>query len=94
MSADSAIAVKTWHVRIDIGERDGTTHAIARLETGAGTDLRGVGETRLNPRDQDVPEIGDEVAAARALAHLAQTLLDVAAADVAQVLDPQARTGQ
>lgn len=44
MSADTPLASKTWHVRIDIAEHDGQTHAIARLETGAGTALRGAGE--------------------------------------------------
>ncbi|QYN20311.1 dsRBD fold-containing protein [Amycolatopsis sp. DSM 110486] len=33
-------------------------------------------------RDRDVPEIGDELAAARALSELAQRLLEVAAGDI------------
>jgi hypothetical protein len=94
MSAATTPASKTWRVRIDIGEHDGQTHAIARLDTGAGTKLRGVGEARLNPRDADVPEIGDELAAARALSHLAHALLDAAAADITQVLQSQVRLEQ
>jgi hypothetical protein len=40
------------------------------------------GETRRNPSDVDVPEIGDEVAAARALRRLADRLLWVASDDI------------
>ena len=40
------------------------------------------GETRRNPSDVDVPEIGDEVAAARALCRLADRLLGVASDDI------------
>lgn len=91
MSTSTTPAGKTWHVRIDIGERDGATHAIAHLDTGAGTSLQGLGEAHLNPSDPDVPEIGDELAAARALSHLGHVLLDAAAADISQVLRTRVR---
>ena len=94
MSTDAPLASKTWHVRIDIGEHDGRTHAIARLETGSGTELRGMGEAHLNPRDADVPEVGDELAAARALSQLAHILLDTAANDITQLLHTQVRLEQ
>jgi hypothetical protein len=90
MSATPPVG-KTWHVRIDIGEHDGLTHAVARLESGSGTDLRGRGEAQLNPNDPDVPEIGDELAAARALSQLAHTLLDAAAGDLSQLLHERVR---
>jgi hypothetical protein len=40
------------------------------------------GEASLNPVEQDVPEIGDELAVARALRDLAHKLLDAAADDL------------
>jgi hypothetical protein len=79
---------KTWHVDLFIGERDGRTHVEARLEQ-AGRDnartLSGHGVARLNPSDREVPEIGDELAAARALSDLAHRLLDATAGDIESV---------
>jgi hypothetical protein len=79
---DSNLTAKEWSVRIFISEHDGSTHAEARLDTGAGTGLTGTGSARLSPKDNDVPEIGDELAAARALAELAGRLLRTADEDV------------
>jgi hypothetical protein len=76
------LAAKRWTVTIDIDEHDGRTRAHARLHTPDSDQLVGVGLARLNPADQDVPEIGDELATARALSDLAHRLLDVASADV------------
>lgn len=73
---------KRWTVTIDIGEHDGRTRAHARLHTQDTDQLVGVGLARLNPADRDVPEIGDELAAARALSDLAHRLLDAAGTDV------------
>jgi len=78
-------AVKTWTVRIDIGEHEGRTRAVAHLQTRDSDHLVGVGSARLNPTDRDVPEIGDELAAARALSDLGHRLLDAAIDDVEQV---------
>ncbi len=74
---------KQWTVTVDIDEHDGRTRATARLHTRDARPLTAVGSARLNPTDRDVPEIGDELATARALSHLAHTLLDVAADDIA-----------
>jgi hypothetical protein len=71
-----------WTVTIDIDEHDGRTRAQARLHTRDTDELVGVGFARLNPADRDVPEIGDELAAARALSDLAHRLLDVAGTDI------------
>ena len=74
---------KTWDVEIFIAEHDdNTTRAEARLRTGEDTALTGVGIARQNPHDVNVPEIGDELAAARALSELAHRLLDAAAEDI------------
>src|SRR6476619_5510079 len=42
LSTAETLTSKTWHGRIDIGEHEGTTYAVAHLDTGCGTDLRGV----------------------------------------------------
>lgn len=76
---------KTWTVTIEIGEHDGRTRAVARLQMGENADLAGVGFARLNPTDRDVPEIGDELAVARALADLGRRLLGTATEDIEQV---------
>jgi hypothetical protein len=74
----------TWTVRIDIGEHDGRTRAVAHLRTRDTERMVGVGYARLHPGDRDVPEIGDEIAAARALSDLGHRLLDAAAEDLEQ----------
>jgi hypothetical protein len=66
---------KRWTVDIYIDEQDGETRADARLHTQDKSHLHGSGTARLNPIDRDVPEIGDELAAARALSMLAHELL-------------------
>lgn len=78
-------AVKTWHVDIYIGERDAKTHAEARLRPADAVTLTGEGWARLNPKDSDVPEIGDELAVARALSDLANRLLHTAAEDIESI---------
>jgi hypothetical protein len=79
------IRSKQWSVEIFIDERDEQTHAEARLHTGDKTHLRGRGTARLNPTDRNVPEIGDELAVARALSELAHALLQAAAEDIEAV---------
>lgn len=81
----SNLTAKEWSVRIFISEHDGRTRAEARLDTGTGSGLIGTGSAQLSPKDRDVPEIGDEVAAARALADLAQRLLQTAEDDSDEV---------
>ena len=78
-------ATKTWRVDIFIGERDEKTHAEARLIPAHEVTLAGTGVARLNPVDRDVPEIGDELAVARALSDLAHQLLHAAVEDIEAV---------
>lgn len=85
MSSELSVS-KSWNVQIDIGEHEGMTRATAHLRTGDRTALTGTGTARLNPADPDVPEIGDELAAARALSQLAHALLEAAADDISGVL--------
>jgi hypothetical protein len=76
---------KRWTVDIYVDENDGHTYAEARLRTGTDTHLVGIGRARLNPADRDIPEIGDELAAARALNDLGQRLLLTAVTDIEAV---------
>ncbi len=80
---------KKWTVDIYLDEQPETrrTRAEARLHAGDRTDIRGVGTSSRNPRDIDVPEIGDELAAARALANLAEKLRLAAAGDIESYAD-------
>jgi Domain of unknown function (DUF1876) len=73
---------KRWDVEIHIDEHDDRTRAQARLRNRDETGLVGVGFALLNPRDANVPEIGDELAVSRALAELAHQLLEAAAGDI------------
>lgn len=72
---------KQWTMTLFIDERDAETHASAHLHTGD-NELTGHGVARRNPRDTDVPEIGDELAAARALSDLANVLFQATVGDI------------
>ncbi|HSE70848.1 MAG TPA: DUF1876 domain-containing protein [Nocardioidaceae bacterium] len=85
------ITAKEWHVDIHIGEQDGETHAKAHLRPSESVTLTGSGKARLNPTDRDVPEIGDELAVARALADLAHKLLHAAADDIEELTHEKVR---
>ncbi len=83
---------KKWTVDVYIDEHDdNTTRAEARLHTSDRTHLVGVGTARRNPRDVNVPEIGDELAAARALTDLGEILLRTAAEDIENVTHEDVR---
>lgn len=58
------------------------TTADASMTTGSGQVVHGHGTARRHPEDPDVPQIGDEIAAARALSELAHKLLDTAAGEI------------
>jgi Domain of unknown function (DUF1876) len=73
---------KRWEIVVDIDEHDGRTRAVARLRAGSSDQMVGVGTARLNPHDRDVPQIGDELATARALSELGHHLLHAAAEDI------------
>jgi hypothetical protein len=77
--------VRSWRVNIDLFESgdDTTAHAVLVAETPERIDARG--KAHRNPADAQVPEIGDEVAAARALRRLSERLLEVASADISGV---------
>ncbi|WP_200958156.1 DUF1876 domain-containing protein [Nocardioides sp. Soil805] len=73
---------KQWHIELYLVEDGTTTRADAVLRTSAGTEVRHSGVARRNPADRDVPEIGEELAACRALTGLAHDLLESTVSDV------------
>lgn len=77
--------IKTWHVELFLHEDGARTVARAVLQTDDTRHVEGRGITKRAPQDTDIPEIGDEVAAARALHELAGELLRTAAGDIAAV---------
>ncbi|MGW6706311.1 dsRBD fold-containing protein [Streptomyces sp. NPDC054956] len=70
-----------WKTRTYLFEEDHTTKVRIELDTGTNR-LTGHGTARCNPVDKDVPEIGDELAAARALEDLAAQLKRIAYGDM------------
>jgi hypothetical protein len=85
--------IKTWHVELFLDEDGDRTVARAVLHTGLSTHLEGRGVTVRATHDTDVPEIGDEVATARALHELADELLRTAAGDIAALEHAPVRLG-
>jgi hypothetical protein len=69
---------RVWTVTVMFREDEDKTRADAVLE-GSGEQIRGWGRARRNPIDPDVPAVGEEIAAARALQDLAHQLLERAA---------------
>jgi hypothetical protein len=82
--------VDSWLVEIVIREQDRETHAEARLTKDAGG-LTGQGTARRNPEDREATQIGEEIAAARALSDLAHKLLDAAAGHIEAITHQAAR---
>ncbi|OWL93640.1 hypothetical protein B7435_32910 [Mycolicibacterium peregrinum] len=90
MSADNSSHIeKRWTVDLSIDEHQGITRARARLRWGE-KDKVGVGTARLSPADQNIAEIGDELAIARALSDLAGQMLRVSAHDIEAATDEPA----
>lgn len=84
------MATKAWNIQVIIDEQGDDTIADALLTLDSKTEMRGHGTSRRNPRDESVPRIGDELAAARALADLAHQLLSTAANDIEEHTHTQA----
>jgi hypothetical protein len=81
--------VDSWPVEISLCEDDRETRAEARLTEGVG--LVGHGLARCNPDDREVMQIGEEIAAARALSDLAHRLLSYAAGQIEDITHERAR---
>jgi len=73
---------KRWRVDIYLYEDQDSTAANAVLHSDVPAPLDVRGEARRSPADPDMPTVGDEVAAARALRQLADRLLEMASSDL------------
>ncbi|WP_133916754.1 DUF1876 domain-containing protein [Streptomyces sp. NBC_00582] len=83
---------REWTVRLHLFEdEEGTTKAHLVLDTGT-TALTGHGAAHCHPADANVPEIGDELAAGRAMNDLARQLLRAADRDLEGVGAPRPST--
>jgi hypothetical protein len=74
--------ISDWPIRLSITEEGDRTVAHVALTTRDNT-LSAEGVALRNPHDPSVPEIGDELAAGRALAELGRQLVEAAAGDIA-----------
>lgn len=72
---------RIWTVEIVFTEDGDRTRADARLVAGPRS-WHGWGRARRNPADPDIPAIGEELAAARALSDLSHQLVHTAAEGV------------
>ncbi|MEU1463335.1 dsRBD fold-containing protein [Streptomyces sp. NPDC005706] len=74
-------SVKEWRLNLYLSEHDPDTTARIVLDTGDNV-LESHAEARRNPYDTAVPDIGDELAAGRALIAMGRVLLRAAAGDM------------
>jgi len=81
-AAATPAKAKPWHVQVSVVEVGDDTRATALLISDRNREFSGHGDSHRSPRDEPMPAIGDEVAVARALRHLADTLLARAEADI------------
>jgi Domain of unknown function (DUF1918)/Rv2632c-like len=81
----SASRITSWHVDLYLSEGDESTaaHAVLHGASPKSLDSRGLAHRRAG--EANVPEIGDEVAVARALRALADRLLATAAEDMSAI---------
>ena len=87
--AGTAPHVKSWRIDLYLYEGQHTTSAQAVLHGDTPAGLKSLAVARRRPEDPDVPEIGDEVAAGRALRRLADLLLGAAADDLSGIVGHQ-----
>ncbi len=73
---------KTWRVQVSVVETGDNTRATALLISDRPGEIRAHGDSHRSPRDEPQGVIGDEVAVARALRHLADSLLSRAESDI------------
>jgi hypothetical protein len=78
MKEETDMDALKWTVEITFREDEDKTRADAVLTAGVDA-FEGWGRSRRNPTDPDVPAVGEEIAAARALSDLAHHLLELAA---------------
>ncbi|WP_225838397.1 dsRBD fold-containing protein [Streptomyces sp. NK08204] len=78
------VSGKEWRLHLYLSEHDPDTTARIVLDTGDNV-LESHAEARRSPEDEDIPEIGDELAAGRALIAMGRLLLTAAEDDIKAV---------
>lgn len=81
--------VDRWPIEVTLHADNRETRAQAAL-TRDGTRFEGNGLARRNPDDREVTEIGEQIAAARALSDLAHRLLVAAAGEIESITHERA----
>ncbi len=77
---------KTLTLNVQVVEAGTKTTADVSMTTASGRALHGHGSARRHPDDPSLPQVGDEIAEARALSELAHKLLDIAAHELGDQL--------
>jgi hypothetical protein len=72
---------KVWTIEVLLEEDDAETEATVLLRMGH-REVGGWGRARRNPRDPQRPQVGEELAIARALSELSHKLVDAAAVEI------------
>jgi hypothetical protein len=75
---------RTLPIQVHLVERESETTADVTLRMESGEQVQGHGVAHRHPRDGDVPEIGDELATARALSELSHRLVEVASETISR----------
>lgn len=78
---------REWTISVTFAEDETRTDAKATITLADGTELTANGYARRNPSDPSKPQIGEEIATARALSHLVHDLLDKAAGEIEDVTE-------
>jgi hypothetical protein len=84
-TGERAAHTRSWRVNLDLYETEDETKAHAVLVAEASQRLDASGAAYRNPADRPVPEIGDEIAVARALRRLSDRLFELASADISGI---------
>jgi hypothetical protein len=65
--------IEHWDVRLELSDSTDACEVVAHLDAGDRS-MSGVGRARRNPADPSLPQVGEELATARALHDLAHHL--------------------
>ncbi|WP_298322057.1 DUF1876 domain-containing protein [Haloactinopolyspora sp.] len=74
-----------WDIDVAFQEDTDRTEATVTLALADGSQLRAHGTAKRNPDDPARPRIGEEIAAARALADMVHQLMDRAATEIEDI---------
>jgi hypothetical protein len=80
-----------WEMSLVFREDADVTDATVTLQLADGTELRAQGRAKRSPDDPARPRIGEEIAAARALADLVHQLMNRAANEIEDITHEPAR---